>query len=123
MVFAPANVATVSVTVYLSAESWWTTVTLPSWPFGTKINFFAGSQPSASTRPPFLIDATTLPVSASTTTDVPLQPEKMRFVALSYAMPVGPLHGSSGHDAVAFISFIPDTSSQGTMSNDFLPME
>src|SRR5205814_2870051 len=64
--------------------------------------FFDGSHPNASTRVPFLISATTLPVLASTTTDVPLQPEKMRFDALSYAMPVGPLHGSSGHEAVAF---------------------
>ena len=48
------------------------------------------------------MDATTLPVLASTTTDVLLQPEKMRFDALSYAMPVGPSHGASGHEAVAF---------------------
>src|SRR5213595_4277299 len=48
------------------------------------------------------MDATTLPVLASTTTEVLLQPEKMRFDALSYAMPVGPSHGASGHDAVAF---------------------
>src|SRR5258706_8404025 len=34
IVFAPANVATVPTTVYLSGESWWTTVTLPSPPFG-----------------------------------------------------------------------------------------
>src|ERR1035441_1591853 len=46
--------------------------------------------------------ATILPVFGSTTTDVLLHPEKMRSDALSYAMPVGPLHGSSGHEAVAF---------------------
>ena len=46
--------------------------------------------------------ATILPELASTTTDVLLQPEKMRFEALSYAMPVGPSHGASGHEAVAF---------------------
>src|SRR6202162_5680320 len=46
--------------------------------------------------------ATIFPPLGSTTTDVLLQPEKMRFEALSYAMPVGPLHGSSGHEAVAF---------------------
>src|SRR5215467_820281 len=46
--------------------------------------------------------ATTLPVFASSTTDVLLQPEKMRLVALSYAIPVGPWHGASGHDVVAF---------------------
>src|ERR1035438_6653186 len=34
IVFAPANVATVSTTMYLSGESWCTTVTLPSPPFG-----------------------------------------------------------------------------------------
>src|SRR5205823_13588343 len=34
MVFAPANVGTVATTVYVSGESWWTTVTLPSPPFG-----------------------------------------------------------------------------------------
>jgi hypothetical protein len=34
IVFAPANVSTVATTVYLSGESWWTTVTLPSPPFG-----------------------------------------------------------------------------------------
>src|SRR5712692_8444698 len=34
IVFAPANVATVATTVYLSGESWRTTVTLPSPPFG-----------------------------------------------------------------------------------------
>ena len=77
-------------------------MTLPSPPFGMKISFFDGSHPSASTRVPFVIVATTLPVLASTTTDVLLQPEKMRFVALSYAMPVGPSHGASGHEAVAF---------------------
>src|SRR5262252_1534650 len=66
------------------------------------ICFFDGSQPSASTRVPFLIDATTLPVFGSTTTDVLLQPEKMRSDALSYAIPVGPAHGASGHEAVAF---------------------
>src|SRR5258708_20609462 len=48
------------------------------------------------------MDATTLPVLASTTTDVLLHPEKMRFDALSYAMPVGPSHAPSGHEAVAF---------------------
>src|SRR3979490_2343524 len=48
------------------------------------------------------MDATILPWRASTTTDVLLQPEKMRLVALSYAIPVGPSHGPSGHDAVAF---------------------
>src|SRR5882724_2810141 len=46
--------------------------------------------------------ATTLPVYGSTTTDELLQPEKIRFEALSYAMPVGPSHGASGHEAVAF---------------------
>jgi len=66
------------------------------------ISFRDGSQPSASTRVPFGMDATTLPVLASSTTDVLLQPEKMRFDALSYAMPVGPSHGASGHEAVAF---------------------
>src|SRR6476659_8156066 len=60
MVFAPANVATVATTEYLSAESWWTTVTFPSPPLGMKINFLAGSHPSASTRVPLAIDATTL---------------------------------------------------------------
>src|SRR5262252_11233610 len=34
MVFAPANVVTVSTTVYLSGESWWTTVTSPCPPLG-----------------------------------------------------------------------------------------
>src|SRR5216684_5817174 len=58
IVFAPANVATVATTVYLSGESWWTTVTLPSPPFGMNISFFEGSQPRASTRVPFGIDAT-----------------------------------------------------------------
>src|SRR5467141_4349110 len=46
--------------------------------------------------------ATILPVLASTTTDVLSQPEKMRFDASSYAIPVGPSQGASGHDAVAF---------------------
>src|SRR5947207_11368111 len=48
------------------------------------------------------MDATTLPVLASTTTDVLLQPAKIRFDDASYAMPVGPSQGASGHDAVAF---------------------
>src|SRR3979409_2500619 len=43
IVFAPANVATVATTVYLSGESWWTTVTLPSAPFGMERRFFYGS--------------------------------------------------------------------------------
>src|ERR1700693_4120218 len=83
IVFAPAKVATVATSVYLSAESWWTTVTLPSPPFGMKISFFDGSHPRASTRVPFLIVATTLPVFGFTTTEVLLQPEKMRSDALS----------------------------------------
>src|SRR6195256_5337989 len=66
------------------------------------MSFLDGSHPRASTRVPFGMDATTLPVLASRTTDVLLQPEKMRFDALSYAMPVGPSQGASGHDAVAF---------------------
>src|SRR5262245_14355444 len=49
--------------------------------------------------------ATILPEPGSTTTDVLLQPEKMRFDALSYAMPVGPWHGASGHEAIAFHVF------------------
>ena len=83
MVLAPANVATVPTTEYLSGLSWCTTVTFPSPPFGIRISFLAGSQPRASTRVPFAIEATTLPVLASTTTDVLLQPEKIRFEALS----------------------------------------
>ena len=47
------------------------------------MSFLDGSQPSASTRVPLAIAATTFPVLASTTTDVLLQPEKMRFEALS----------------------------------------
>src|ERR1700719_721222 len=66
------------------------------------MSFFDGSHPRASTRVPFVMDATTFPVPASTTTDVLLHPEKMRFDTLSYAMPVGPSHGASGQDAVAF---------------------
>src|ERR1035437_614293 len=83
IVFAPANVATVATSVYLSGESWWTTVTLPSPPFGIKISFFDGSHPRASTRVPFAIVETTLPELGSTTTEVLLQPEKMRSDALS----------------------------------------
>src|SRR6202022_926281 len=60
------------------------------------------SHPKASTRVPFVMDATILPVLASTTTEVLLQPEKMRFVPLSYAMPLGPSHGPSGDEAGAF---------------------
>jgi len=41
----------------------------------------------------------------STTTDFPLQPEKSRPVARSYAMPVGPSHGDSGQDATTFNVF------------------
>src|SRR6266702_1431253 len=66
------------------------------------ISFFDGSQPSASTRVPLAMDATILPVLASRTTEVLLHPEKMRFDALSYAIPVGPSHGATGHEAVAF---------------------
>src|SRR3954469_8630258 len=53
--------------------------------------------------------ATIWPVLASTTTDVLLHPEKMRFVFGSYAMPVGPSQGASGHDAVAFHVFVSTT--------------
>src|SRR5258708_6534833 len=102
MVFAPANVSTVATTVYLSGPSWCATVTLPSPPFGINTSFRPGSHPSASTRVPFGMVATILPVLASSTTDVLLQPEKIRFDALSYAMPVGPSQGARGHDAVAF---------------------
>src|SRR5512143_1579233 len=102
MVFAPANVLTVATVEYLSGESWWTTVTFPSPPFGMYISFCDGSHPRASTRVPFMMAVTTLPVFGSTTTDVLLQPAKIRFDALSYAMPVGPSHGASGQEAVAF---------------------
>src|ERR1700733_12386834 len=94
IVFAPAKVATVATVVYLSGESWCTTVTLPSPPLGMKINFFARSRPKASTRVPLGMDATTFPVLASTTTEFLGQPAKIRFDALSYAMPVGPSHGA-----------------------------
>src|SRR5258706_9643514 len=67
-----------------------------------EISFVDGSHPKASTRVPFGIDATTLPVPASTTTEILLHPEKIRFDALSYAIPVGPSQGPSGHEAVAF---------------------
>src|SRR6188472_3572133 len=70
-----------------------------------KTSFFDGSHPSASTRVPLGIDATTFPVSGSTTTEVLVHPARTRFDALSYAMPVGPSHGASGHDAVAFHVF------------------
>src|SRR5258705_8528763 len=53
-----------------------------------------------------MMDATILPVLASRTTDVLLHPEKMRFDALSYAMPVGPSHGASGHEAVTFHALV-----------------
>src|SRR5215467_5461408 len=69
------------------------------------INLRDGSHASASTRVPLGIVATTLPVSGSTTTDVRLHPENTRFVALSYAIPVGPSHGASGQDATAFQVF------------------
>src|ERR1700676_3673995 len=48
IVFAPATMGTVATTVYLSGESWWTTVTVPSPPFGMYISFLDGSQPKAS---------------------------------------------------------------------------
>src|SRR5215831_17454161 len=48
------------------------------------------------------MDATIFPVFGSTTTELLLQPEKMRSDALSYAMPVGPVQGARGQDAVAF---------------------
>src|ERR1019366_4234502 len=67
-----------------------------------KISFFEESHPRASTRVPFLMVATTLPELGSTTTDVLLHPAKIRSEALSYAMPVGPSHGASGQEAVAF---------------------
>src|SRR5258707_13105706 len=66
------------------------------------MSFFDGSHPRASTRVPFLMVVTILPVLGSTTTDVLLQPAKMRLDAASYAMPVGPSHGASVHEAVAF---------------------
>src|SRR2546425_2546505 len=66
------------------------------------ISFFDGSQPKASTRVPLVMDATILPVLASRTTDVLLHPEKRRFDALSYAIPVGPSQGASAHEAVPF---------------------
>src|SRR4029077_8736881 len=67
--------------------------------------FLDGSHAKASTRVPFTIVATTFPVLASTTTEDLLQPAKIRWDALSYAIPVGPSHGASGHDAVAFQVF------------------
>src|SRR5258708_20071309 len=74
-----------------------------------KISFFDGSHPSASTLVPFLISATTLPVAGLTTTEELLHPEKIRSEALSYAMPVGPSHGASGHEAVVFHVFTSTT--------------
>ena len=84
MVFAPANVGTVATTVYLSGR-----ILVDDRDVALRRRSECRSasspdpSPSASTRVPFGIDATTLPVLASTTTDVLLQPEKMRFVALS----------------------------------------
>ena len=73
------------------------------------ISFSSGSQPSASTSSPLAIVATTLPVFASVTTDVLLHPEKIRSLALSYAMPVGLSHGAIGHDANTFMVFASST--------------
>ena len=38
-ILAPAKVGTIATTVYLSGESWWTTVTFPSPPLGMNISF------------------------------------------------------------------------------------
>src|SRR5262245_57924098 len=92
-------------TEYLSGESWCTTVTFPSAPFGMYISFRDASHPSASTRVPLGIVATIFPSCGSTTTEVRLQADRIRFDALSYAIPVGPWHGARGHDAVAFHVF------------------
>ena len=49
-----------------------------------------------------MIVATILPLVPFTTTDVLPQPAKTRSLGRSYAMPVGPSHGASGHEATAF---------------------
>src|SRR5437879_4208361 len=67
------------------------------------MSFSSASHPSSSTPSPLVIVATIVPDAGSTTTDVLPHPEKMRFVARSYAMPVGPSQGASGHDASTFI--------------------
>src|SRR2546427_6694367 len=96
MVRALRLVGTFSTTVYLSGASSWITVITPS-PQEAKKSFVAGSNAAASGPLPIAGVATTLPVSASTTTEtLSSQTASKRRFFTSIARPDGDLHGASG---------------------------
>src|SRR5262249_48422989 len=96
IVFAPVLVLIVSTAVYLSGPSWWKTDTVPS-PQEENTSPVSGSKAAASTRSPIGSLATTLPLSALTTTISLLrQPTNRRWVLVSIARPVGVAPGASG---------------------------
>src|SRR5919108_3268513 len=96
MVRALRLVGTFSTTVNLSGESSWTTVRTPS-PQEAKKSFVAASKAAASGPLPISGVATTLPVSAFTTTDTLSSQTayKRRFLGFIES-PGGDLHGASG---------------------------
>src|SRR5271155_6082664 len=103
MVRALLFVATLSMTVNLSAESSWMTVRLPS-PQDANAYLVAGSKAAASGPSQIVGVATTLPLSASTT-DITFSShtENRRRFAGSIASPEGDLQGANGHRWVSVI--------------------
>jgi hypothetical protein len=97
MVLAPANVSTVA-TVYIGRILMdYGDVALAT---GNEISFFDGSQPSVHARA-VLDGRHDFSLSASTTTEVLLQPRKCGSRPCHTRFP-WPRTGASGHEAVAF---------------------
>src|SRR5271168_3159111 len=112
MVRARCTVLTCSTTEYLSGESSCAMLSVPS-PQELNTYFVSGSKAVASTPDPMAGVATTCPVSAFITATILLwQPEKMRRLLVSIAMPEGSSQGASGQRCatVSFFASISNTS-------------
>src|SRR6266478_600745 len=127
MVRADFFVGTFSTTVYLSGESSWMTVRLPS-PQEAKKEFELGSNAAASGPSQMAGLATTLPESASMMEEtLSSQTAIKRRLLRSPASPEGDLHGGSGQRCSSFRfcesrGIVPATEpSAALMEVEFLP--
>ena len=102
MVRAPCLVVTLATTVYLSGESSWITVSVPS-PFEAKARRLAASNRHASTPRPIGTVVTSFPARASEIPMRPLrQPLNSRWFRRSIARPLGDWQGAMDQCRVTF---------------------
>ena len=119
IVRAPRLVGTVATTVYLSGESSWTTLTVPSPPFALKANPVSGSKAAASVPGPIGTVVTTFPSFAFTTAiNLLEQTEKILSCFRSMASPDGSEQGASDDRRVT-VSLFESISTSSLVSSIF----